>query len=100
MPLPTYKHGTLSNQLITEAGTKIKVITFADPKIEAVELPSVIEAYVACQPYGTILVPETEATYDIVIKDQRDGKMYKCASTSLDAVEVGGTVNFAEIILE
>lgn len=97
MPANTIS-GTFSNQLVTEYGTKIKVITLDNPKIEVLELPDVIEAKIACQTYGAILVPDTEATYYITVKDNNDGKIYRCASSALDELDVGDDVIFSEVI--
>lgn len=87
------------NQLLTAAGTAIKIIVATNPRAHFVQNASCTTAGVAVQDYGVAMIPSSLAgsaeTY--TLEAVLNGTHYYATKTTVDAVSIGGTLTMTDV---
>lgn len=86
-----------TNQLLTEAGTKIKIFEATNPHVHFVQNKTCTQAGVAVQPYGVVMIPDplfdTDITY--TLQAVLNGTTYTATASAVAAVTIGNNLTMS-----
>lgn len=86
-----------TNQLITEAGTKIKIFETINPRVQFVQNETCTKAGIGIHKYGVAMIPDPlmeEVAY--ILETTLDGVTYYADAETIDAAEVGEIIEMTD----
>lgn len=87
-----------TNQLITEAGTKIKIFETVNPRVQFVQNETCTKAGIGIHKYGVAMIPDPlMEEVDYTLEAALDGIHYYTERDELEGAAVGDVLLMAEL---
>ena len=87
------------NQLLTDAGTVINIITTTDGGTHFVQNASCTEAGIAIQNYGVAMIPVSSSEKTYLLEAVKNNVHYFADKTTIDAASVGDNITMTDSLI-